>query len=278
MNQRLRPASSPIPPQHLKIEARLLLLILALLAAPILSAAAAPEAGQPQAEADRLSSGPPPKDKPAVPGWGFWEKFPTAWQATFKGQLAREKQGKIDLVFLGDSITQGWGGEGKALWDERFAPLGAVNFGIGGDSTRQVLWRLDHGLVDGLAPKAVVLKIGTNNLYGDFNAGSDEEIAQGISAIVKELQTKLPGARLVLCGILPRQNEYFTNRIFKINAQIKRLADGKTVYFLDLAEKYETAPGKVIPELYVPDQVHLSAKGYQIWADALTPLLPGMSK
>lgn len=236
------------------------------------------DAGQPQTEADRLTSGPPPKDKPWVPGWGFYPQFPKAWQMTFQGQLARTKQGNINVVFLGDSITQGWGGEGKAVWEKRFAPLGAVNFGIGGDSTRQVLWRIEHGLLDGLAPKAVVLKIGTNNLYGDFNAGSDEEIARGIEAIVKTVREKLPATRIVLCGILPRQNEFFTNRILKINPLLKKLEDGQGVRFLDLTEKFETAPGKVIPELFVPDQLHLAAKGYEVWADALEPVVRELLK
>ena len=234
------------------------------------------DAGKPQSEADRLTSGPPPKDKPWVPGWGFYPQFPTAWQTMFKEQLARAKQGNIRVVFIGDSITQGWSGAGKDVWDKRFAPLGAVNFGIGGDSTRQVLWRLDNGLADGLAPRVVVLKIGTNNLYDDFNSGTDAEIAEGVGAIVKKLREKLPNTKVLLCGMLPRQNEFFTNRILKINALIRKFDDGKAVRFLDLSEKFETAPGKVIAELYVPDQLHLAAKGYEVWADAMEPLLKEM--
>jgi lysophospholipase L1-like esterase len=234
--------------------------------------------GKPQSEADRVTSGPPPKDKPWVPGWGFYPQYPKAWQTMFNDQLARAKKGNINVVFLGDSITQGWGGEGKAVWEKRFAPLGSANFGIGGDSTRQVLWRIEHGLVDGLAPRVVVLKIGTNNLYDDFNAGTDAEIAQGIETIVKKLREKLPNTRVLLCGILPRQNEFFTNRILKINPMLAKLDDGKTVRFLDMTEKFETAPGKVIAELYVPDQLHLRAKGYEVWADAMEPLLREMLK
>ena len=93
---------------------------------------------------------------------------------------------------------------GKAEWAKRFAPLGAVDYGIGGDSTRQVLWHLGHGLVDGLASKLVVLKIGTNNLYGDHSAGTDEEIARGIETVVKTVREKLPKTRVLLLGILQR--------------------------------------------------------------------------
>lgn len=232
--------------------------------------------GTPLSPEERLTKGPPPKGKPWEPGWGFYPQFPTAWQSMFKSQLADPKRGAAKVVFIGDSITQGWGGEGKAVWEKRFAPLGAKNFGIGGDSTRQVLWRIEHGLVDDLAPKLVVLKIGTNNLYDDHNAGSDEEIARGITTIVKTLREKLPTTRVLLCGILPRQNEFFTNRILKINPMLKKLDDGKTVRFLDMTEKFETAPGKVIPELFVPDQLHLATKGYEVWADAMEPLLREM--
>lgn len=241
-------------------------------------ASASVDPGKPMSEAERFTSGAPPKDKPWVPGWGFYPQYPQAWQMMFKNQLERTKQGGINVIFLGDSITQGWGGEGKAVWEKRYAPLGAANFGIGGDSTRQVLWRLDHGLVDGLSPKLVVLKIGTNNLYDDHNSGSDEEITRGVEAIVKKLREKLPNTRILLCGILPRQNTFFTNRILKINPMLEKLADGKTVRFLDMTEKFETAPGKVIPELFVPDQLHLAAKGYEVWADALEPLFSEMMK
>jgi lysophospholipase L1-like esterase len=240
--------------------------------------AGAVDAGKPQTAAERQASGPPPKAPPDVAGWGFYPQFPTAWQSSFDSQLTRTKAGGIDLIFLGDSITQGWSGAGKAVWEKRYAPQRAVNYGIGGDSTRQVLWRLDHGLVDGLAPKVVVLKIGTNNLYGDGNAGSDEEIAAGIAAVVKRLREKLPRTKVLLCAVLPRQNEFFTNRILKINGQLKRLDDGKNVRVLEMTEKFQTAPGKVIPELFNSDQLHLETKGYEVWAEALDPVLQQMLK
>ena len=181
-----------------------------------------------------LTGGPPAKDKPDVPGWGFYPQFPSAWQNLHRGFLDRTGQGNVSVVFLGDSITQGWTGGGKALWDTRYAPLGAVDYGIGGDSTRQVLWRLGHGELDGLSPKLVVLLVGTNNLYGDFNAGTDDEIAAGIARIVGTLRTKLPRTRILLLGLLPRQNEYFGGRIVSINRSIARLDDGHAVRFLDM--------------------------------------------
>ena len=225
---------------------------------------------------ETLTAGPPAKAAPSVPGWGFYPQYPQAWQAMHKGFLERTRQGKVDVVFVGDSLTQGWGGEGKDLWEKRFAPLGAVNYGIGGDSTRQVLWRIGHGGVDGLHPKLFVLMIGTNNLYGDFNAGTDEEIADGVKAVVTTLRQKQPQAKILLCGLLPRQNDYFCNRIAAINRLIGKLDDGKNVRFLDMQEKYLTAPGKVKPELYVSDQLHLAKPGYTLWADTMQPLFTAL--
>jgi lysophospholipase L1-like esterase len=225
-------------------------------------------------------TGPPPKAKPSEPGWGFWSVAPQAWMQTCQGFLERTQKGDIDVVFLGDSITQGWGKAGKEIWEKEYAPKKAVNYGIGGDSTRQVLYRLDHGAVDGLKLKLVVLAIGTNNLYADHNSGTDEEIAAGIETIVKSLREKVPTAKILLLGILPRQNDYFSGRVLKINKRISKLADEKTVRFLDMDAKFEKTPGKgdVNEELYVPDKLHLSAKGYEVWAETMKPVFEEMVK
>lgn len=226
---------------------------------------------------DAMTSGPPEKDKPAVPGWGFYPQFPNAWLATHQSFVERAKRGDIDVIFYGDSITQGWGIDGKAIWDKRYAPYKAVNFGMGGDSTRQVLWRITHGELDGLHPKLVVLMIGTNNLYSDFNAGTDGEIADGIGLIVDELRQKLPNVRVLLMGLLPRQNEYFCQRIANINLTISKLAGrNRQVRFLDLGPQFMSAPGVVMPKLYNADQLHLVGAGYQVWADAMQPLFDAM--
>jgi lysophospholipase L1-like esterase len=233
---------------------------------------------------DLLVTSPPAKDKPWVAGWGFYPAFPTAWKLHFESQLQRTREGvaknDIDLVFLGDSITQGWGDAngGKAVWDKTYAPLKAVNYGIGGDSTRQVLYRLDHGLLDGLKPKLVVLKIGTNNLYNDHNAGTDDEIARGIEAVVANLRKRLPDTKILLLGVLPRQNEHFSGRARNINALISKLADTKTVRYLDMTDAFQTAPGKIKPELYTKDQLHLAEPGYATWAAQIAPALAEMLK
>ena len=232
--------------------------------------------GQILTEAQQWTSGPPDNDKPNVPGWGFYPQSPQAWLNFHHSFLDRTKQGNVSILFLGDSITQGWTGGGKEIWEKRYAPLGAADYGIGGDSTRQVLWRLGHGEVDSLSPKLIVLMIGTNNLYGDFNAGSDEEIAAGITKIVTTLQAKLPTTRILLCGLLPRQNKYFSGRIAHINKLIAPLDDGNAVRFLDMGGKFQTALGKVKHELYNNDQLHPVAAGYVVWADTMQPLFDAM--
>jgi lysophospholipase L1-like esterase len=241
------------------------MLLSGILAAPA-GALEAPPAGDPR-------STPLPAGKPWIPGWCRWD-WRAGWIAQHEGFLAttRARRGEITAVFYGDSLTQGWGGEAKDLFAERYGSRGAVNYGIGGDSTRQLLWRIAHGEVDGLTPKVVVLRIGTNNLYDDANGGSDEEIARGIDSVVALLRDKLPRSRILLLGLLPRQNEWFCGRVARINALIAKLDDGKAVRYLDMSARFASAPGKVIPDLYHQDQLHLSAKGYQVWADSMQPL------
>ena len=136
-----------------------------------------------RAQEEPQPEGPAPAGKPWEPAWGFWPKAPTAWFPTHWGLVKKAQSGKVDILFLGDSITKGWSGAGKDIWDQKYAPLQALNVGIGGDTTRQTLWRLDHKTLEGLQPRLVVLMIGVNNIF--TNTGTDEEIAQGIEATVK---------------------------------------------------------------------------------------------
>src|SRR5262249_29418296 len=122
----------------------------------------------------------------------------SAWVQLHQQFLERARAGKIDLLFLGDSITQGWGQ--NEAWKKHYGPRNAANFGIGGDRTQHVLWRLDSGEIDGIAPKVVVLMIGTNNV----GSNKPEEIAEGVRAIVDKLRAKLPKSKILLLGIFPR--------------------------------------------------------------------------
>ncbi|MCG3127261.1 MAG: hypothetical protein CHACPFDD_02119 [Phycisphaerae bacterium] len=185
----------------------------------------------------------------------------------------RIKLGKVDLVFIGDSITQGWEGEGKAAWEKHFAPLNAVNLGISGDRTQHVLWRLDHGHLDGLVanpPKAAVIMIGTNNSNGADHTAA--EIAEGVTTIVGRIREKLPKTRILLLGIFPRGEKPNPQR--EKNAEASKLAakvaDGKMVQYLDIGEKFLQPDGTLSKEI-MPDFLHLSPKGYDIWAEAVLP-------
>jgi lysophospholipase L1-like esterase len=224
------------------------------------------------------TAGPPDKALPSVAGWGFWPKYPKDWIRTFEGQLKQTKAGNVGVVFLGDSITNGWADAGKAQWAAHFAPLKAVNYGIGGDATRQVLWRIEHGLLDGITPKVIVVAIGTNNLYGDHNAGTEAEIAAGIKACVDAARAKVPTAKILVLGMLPRQNAYFCDRIAKVNAITAKLDDGATVRYVDPGAAFLEAPGKVKAALYRDDQVHLTTAGYEVLLTAIAPVFDALAK
>jgi lysophospholipase L1-like esterase len=199
--------------------------------------------------------------------------------AFHESNLRRVRQRSIDVLFLGDSITQGWGGAGKESWDKNFAPLYAANFGIGGDKTGNVLWRLDHGEVDSLSPKLVVLMIGVNNLWSGMNTG--EEIAGGIRAIVEKLRAKLPQTKVLVLGVLPlgaKADEPGRARAKEINDHAAKLDDGSTVKFVDLGAKLLQKNGTLLDGAYLPDNLHLTAKGYEVLAKELLPLVTEMMK
>ncbi len=188
--------------------------------------------------------------------------------AKFVG-IAKENTAK--LLFLGDSITAGWGGQ-KAIWDEAFGKYSPANFGIGGDRTQHVLWRITNGELDGFTPKTLVLMIGTNNSGSD----SPEGIAAGITKIVEAIHQKTPATKVLLLAVFPRGDKTAQaatrEKLKTVNAQISKLDDGKRVFFLDIGNKFLESDGTLTREV-MPDLLHLSAKGYQIWADAISASL-----
>lgn len=198
-----------------------------------------------------------------VPREGDWLKLHESFNE-------RAKQGDVDLVFLGDSITQGWGG--NATWKKYYGHRKAANMGIGGDRTEHVLWRLDHGNVDGISPKVAVLMIGTNNSGGD--AYSAEQIGDGITAIVQKLRAKLPDTKILLLAIFPRGENPNPQRekCAEASAQAAKLADDKMVFFLDIGPEFLEESGHLSKDV-MPDFLHLSPRGYQIWASAIEPKL-----
>jgi beta-glucosidase len=182
----------------------------------------------------------------------------------------RVKQGNVDLIFIGDSITQGWEGAGKEAWEKNYAKRNAVNLGIGGDRTQHVLWRLDHGNIDGIHPKLAVLMIGTNNSNRDDNTA--EEIGAGIEAIVKRLREKLPETKVLILAIFPRGEQPNPQREKNAKASeiAAKLADNKMVYYLDIGPKFLGDGGSLSKDI-MPDYLHLTPKGYEIWATAIEP-------
>ena len=189
------------------------------------------------------------------------------------------KEGEAKLVFLGDSITAGWGGNGKEVWPEAFGKYHPANFGIGGDRTQHVLWRIENGELDGIKPKAFVIMIGTNNTGND----PAEEIAKGVTKIVETCRAKQPQAKILLLAIFPRGNKTDgqlnaqNDKLKQVNAIICKLDDGRHVFFLDIGKKFVPGEGP-IDKAIMPDCLHLSAKGYQIWADAIGPKLAELMK
>ncbi|MFA6286194.1 MAG: GDSL-type esterase/lipase family protein [Opitutaceae bacterium] len=220
----------------------------------------------------------PPKASPSEAGWGFYKGWESGWANYHQKLLARTAQGGVDIMFLGDSLTMLWDKEGKAVWDARFAPLKAANYGIGSDSTRQVIWRLENGELDNLNPKLVVLMIGTNNIYGDHNSGTDAEIVEGVAKIIGLIHAKAPSSKVLLLGVLPRQNAFFTNRTAALNKELSTYATKNKIQFIDASAKFLNAEGAIAPALFKPDQVHLTAEGYTILADAIQPSVTALLK
>lgn len=184
---------------------------------------------------------------------------------------SRATPGEVDVIFLGDSITQGWEGAGKQAWEKNFAPLKAMNAGIGGDRTEHVLWRLDNGNVAGITPKVAVIMIGTNN----SRTNTPEQIAAGIGAIVAKLRDKLPATKILLLGIFPRgadRDDPLRRTTAATNEIVKSLDDGRHVFYLDIGPTFLTADG-VLEKRVMPDLLHLSPEGYDIWAAGIRPKL-----
>lgn len=200
-----------------------------------------------------------------------------AWLNRHEGFVAEAKRGGIDVLFLGDSITDFWRDPNRGLpvWQRNYAPLHAANFGISGDRTQHLLWRLENGEVDGIAPRVVVLLIGTNNtgVESDLKTprNTTAETIEGVTLVVKTLRTKLPQAKLLLPSIFPRADEKGPppgQQIPEINAALARLADGKVVQFLDVVPRFVDAKGEIRRDL-LPDLLHPNTAGYEIWAEAM---------
>jgi beta-glucosidase len=193
------------------------------------------------------------------------------WMDRHKSMNARVEKGNVDLVFIGDSITQGWEGRGKGVWSKFYGKRNAVNLGIGGDRTQHVIWRLDKGNLKGISPKVAVIMIGTNNA----GRNTPEEIADGVTAIVRQLQTKTPKTKILLLATFPRgawpdNSKRQVNE--KSNAIVAKLAADDNVHYLDIGPKFLGDDGSLSKEI-MPDLLHLSEAGYTIWAESIESMV-----
>lgn len=200
------------------------------------------------------------------------------WMAAHEKLVKRAQKGAVPLLFVGDSITQRWKREdgGREVWKEYYEPLGAVEIGLSGDKTQNILWRLRHGGLGTLQPKITVILAGINNI----NKNTPPEIAAGVSEIVKELETRLPATRILVLGVFPKGRLGGTperEKIKEVNALMAKFDDGKRVCFLDIGEAFLESDGSLKPDV-MPDELHPGPAGYRIWAAAMSPKLKELAE
>ena len=233
----------------------------------------------------------------------FFNYHPTAWdlpadQPVFRTDvnslvahvqlLAKAKQPSIDVYFEGDSITRRWGAldypDLLANWKQNFFGWNAADFGWGADRTQNILWRLENGELDGVNPKIVVLLAGTNNV-GDLTSPGEapakaEDIMRGLQAIVHVIQEKAPATTIILTGIFPRNDPSdkiaFMPLIGRINSNLSALADGQKIRYLNINDRLASSEGKLFDGMMNEDKLHPTVKAYQMWAEALKPVLTSL--
>ena len=252
------------------------LLALSLAIVPIY-AQQAPQTAPPAAQAP---AGPAPAGAPpaAAPGRGRGPAPPLGPateprardDARHQSFLQVGKAGNIDLLFVGDSITDWWRQENRGLpiWNEYFGSMKAANFGIAGDTTQGVLWRMQNGELEGFQAKAIVFMLGTNTI----NRNPNDEIAEGDRAIINEFLKRQPKAKVLVLGIFPRggpADNPFRASIKAINEKLATFADNKRVFYMDIGPGFLTADG-TLPVEIMADGLHPTTVGYRIWADAIS--------
>jgi lysophospholipase L1-like esterase len=196
--------------------------------------------------------------------------------------LAKRTQGKIDVYFMGNSIARRWGAtdypDFLANWRANFFGWNAADFGWGADRIENMLWRIENGELDDVNPKVIVLLAGANNVGS--RPGGEEKIAditRGLRALLDLCRRKAPNATIILTGIFPRNGDGADRlavipEINRINENVARFADGKSVRYININDKLADKDGRLFDGMTV-DNLHPTVQGYQIWADALKPIL-----
>jgi beta-glucosidase len=199
------------------------------------------------------------------------------WMKRFEQISSRVHEGPYDVAFVGDSITELWLLGGEDVWQERIAPLNAVNLGVSADQTQHVLWRLQNGHFDGLNPKVTVIMAGTNNIEPGPFADSPVEIVEGIASIVDEVLTRAPESKVLLLALFPRKD--VSASLLDVHAQVNRrlaaIAWPENVRFLDITEAF-LEPDGTLSDYVMWDYLHLTSEGYERWANAMVPVLEEM--
>lgn len=250
--------------------------LVSVLAWPVLSAApalATPAQGAQGQPAIQIAPTPPVPGQ--APGGGRGRGGPprpanepfARDDARHKGFVEIAQRGNIDLLVVGDSITDWWARAGLEVWNANFASMNPANFGIAGDTTQGVLWRMQNGELDGFKAKLIVLMLGTNNI----NRNPVDEIVDGNRLILEEFKKRQPQAKVLLLGVFPRTaqpDNPIRASISEMNGKLAKLADNRQVFFMDIGSKF-LQPDGTLPTDVMPDGLHPNAKGYQIWADAI---------
>ena len=206
--------------------------------------------------------------KPAKRAQDFPWMSVAAWERMHAEDTLVARYDSVDVLFFGDSITAGWD---ASLWQQHFAPLKAANFGIGGDHTGNMLWRLQQGAIGNLKPKLVVLLAGVNNL-GHLEE-SPQQVAQGVAAVVGQLRLAWPESRILLSGVFPFEESAKSPRrqqVKELNELLAGLGDDKKVFFKDYGGLF-LAPDGSIPAELMGDFLHPTGKGYEVWVNAILP-------
>ena len=187
-------------------------------------------------------------------------------------QHAKEAPGDYDIEFIGDSITEGWEGAGKRVWQEFYGRRKAINFGVSGDRTQHVLWRLENGQLRGIKAKVAILMIGTNISLGEDN--TEAEILEGVTAVAQQIRSRQPDTKIILLGIFPRGETFSAQRgkILQVNQALARLDDDRSIFYRDFGSQLIENDGSISKSI-MPDFLHLNETGYRIWARAIEPEL-----
>lgn len=198
-----------------------------------------------------------------------------AWMRRHEGFVAEAARGGIDVLFLGDSITDFWRdpARGRAIWDREYALLKAANFGISGDRTQHLLWRIENGELIGISPGVIVLMIGTNNLGLESDLVTPRntvaEAVEGVRKVLQALQSRLPDARILLLGVLPRADPKGppAREIDELNEALSQMTTDSVTYHY-FGARFLRADGSVVPAL-MPDLLHPNAQGYEVFAESI---------